>query len=141
MRGPVIIAGCYRNCCRSGISLQRYSLAAGSGRIGLDKRTLDDSNCLVPPHGVPVDDVIPMKWRSSVIDEKGRINRISYELCVLSYSASCAKEIWIVGADRYRNPIDELPRDFDDELVQSPANQNSGFSSLSAIQCSGASSS
>jgi len=80
------------------------------------KRTLDDGRRYVPPLGVPVDDVIPAKWRSSVIDEKGRINRISYELCVLSQLRECirAKEIWVVGADRYRNPDDDLPRDFDD---------------------------
>ncbi|QND54544.1 DUF4158 domain-containing protein (plasmid) [Phyllobacterium sp. 628] len=81
------------------------------------KRTLDDGSRFVPPFGVPVDDVIPAKWRSSVIDEKGRINRISYELCVLSQLRDCirAKEIWVVGADRYRNPDDDLPRDFDDK--------------------------
>lgn len=32
---------------------------------------------------VPMQDV-PARWRSSVIDGDGRVNRISYELCVLT---------------------------------------------------------
>jgi hypothetical protein len=38
--------------------------------------------------------------------------RCRYELCVLSQLRECirAKEIWVVGADRYRNPDDDLPR-------------------------------
>jgi TnpA family transposase len=57
---------------------------------------------------------IPKKWRSTVIDEDGRINLISYELCILTQLRECirSKEIWIVGADRYRNPDDDLPQDF-----------------------------
>src|SRR3546814_4949720 len=51
----------------------------------------------------------------SVIDEEGRVNRISYELCVLAQLRDRirSKEIWVVGADRYRNPDDDLPKDFD----------------------------
>src|SRR3546814_631078 len=45
---------------------------------------VDDGCRYVPPHAVPVDEVIPARWRSSVIDEEGRVNRISYELCVLA---------------------------------------------------------
>src|SRR3546814_19210931 len=69
----------------------------------------------VPPHAVPVDEVIPARWRSSVIDEEGRVNRISYELCVLAQLRDRirSKAIWVVGADRYRNPEDDLPTDFD----------------------------
>ena len=69
----------------------------------------------VPENEVPTLDVIPKKWRSAVIDADGRINRISYELCVLSQLRTCirAKEIWVVGADRYRNPDDDLPKDFE----------------------------
>lgn len=68
---------------------------------------------------VPVDEVpvgsIPKKWRDTFIDEHGRLNVISYELCVLSQLRTRirAKEIWIVGADRYRNPDDDLPKDFE----------------------------
>ncbi|WP_258597204.1 Tn3 family transposase [Mesorhizobium sp. AR07] len=43
------------------------------------------------------------------------MNRISYELCVLTQLRDRirSKEIWVVGADRYRNPDDDLPRDFE----------------------------
>src|SRR3546814_3153163 len=59
--------------------------------------------------------VIPARWRSSVIDDDGRVNRISYELCVLTQLRDRirSKEIWVVGADRYRNPDDDLPKDFE----------------------------
>ncbi len=57
---------------------------------------------------------IPKKWQAFVADRKGRLNVISYELCVLTQLRTClrAKEIWITGADRYRNPDDDLPKDF-----------------------------
>src|SRR3546814_11335059 len=59
--------------------------------------------------------VIPAGWRSSVIDDDGRVNRISYDLCVLTQLRDRirSKEIWVVGADRYRNPDGDLPKDFD----------------------------
>ena len=44
-----------------------------------------------------------------------RINRINYEICVLQALRErlCCKEIWVVGASRYRNPDDDLPTDFE----------------------------
>lgn len=75
---------------------------------------MDDGCRFVPSQDVPVEEVIPAKWRSSVIDDEGRVNRISYELCVLTLLRDRirSKEIWVVGADRYRNPDDDLPKDF-----------------------------
>ncbi|OBY26935.1 Tn3 family transposase [Leisingera sp. JC1] len=66
------------------------------------------------PSSLAPDDSIPRKWRGTVIDERGRLNVISYELCVLAQLRDRirAKEIWIEGADRFRNPDDDLPRDF-----------------------------
>ena len=60
--------------------------------------------------------VVPFKWRSSVIDAQGRVNIIRFELCVLVQLCECirGKEIWVAGADRYRNPDDDLPKDFED---------------------------
>ncbi len=57
---------------------------------------------------------IPRKWRDTVIDQKGRLNVISYELCVLTQLCERirAKEIWVAGAGRYRNPDEDLPKDF-----------------------------
>lgn len=76
---------------------------------------VDDGCRFVPVQGVPIDEVIPARWRSSVIDDDGRVNRISYELCVLTQLRDRlrSKEIWVVGADRYRNPDDDLPKDFE----------------------------
>ncbi|MFT8347293.1 Tn3 family transposase [Gluconobacter oxydans] len=78
-------------------------------------RKLDDGCRYVPAHEVPTDTVIPAKWRGSVIDGDERVNRISYELCVLTVLRERlrSKEIWVVGADRYRNPDDDLPKDFE----------------------------
>ncbi|EFO31876.1 transposase [Roseibium sp. TrichSKD4] len=60
---------------------------------------------------------IPSKWRKTVIDERGRLNVISYELCVLTQLRERirAKEIWVAGSNRYRNPDEDLPRDFAQE--------------------------
>jgi TnpA family transposase len=79
------------------------------------KRAFDTGCRVFPRNGVPVEGVIPPKWRSAIIGKDGRINRISYELCVLSQLRDRirAKEIWVVGADRYRNPDDDLPKDFE----------------------------
>jgi TnpA family transposase len=76
---------------------------------------VDDGCRFVPVQDVPIDEVIPARWRSSVIDDDGRVNRISYELCVLTQLRDRlrSKEIWVVGADRYRNPDDDLPKDFE----------------------------
>lgn len=67
---------------------------------------------------VPLDGVVPTAWRSLVVRQtkKGteRISRISYELCVmreLREKLRC-KEIWVEGADRYRNPDEDVPTDF-----------------------------
>jgi len=63
-------------------------------------------------------DIIPVKWREHVIetDSKGnqKINRMNYEICVLHALRDKLKcrEIWVVGADRYRNPDEHLPSDF-----------------------------
>ncbi|MGB5926739.1 MAG: Tn3 family transposase, partial [Cyclobacteriaceae bacterium] len=50
------------------------------------------------------------------VDDKGveRVNRINYEICVLQAlrdKLRC-KEIWVSGADKYRNPDEDLPQDF-----------------------------
>lgn len=68
---------------------------------------------------VPLDGVISKKWLDIVLEQdkdgKNRVNRITYEVCVLRAlrkRVRC-KEIWIDGADRYRNPDLDLPADFD----------------------------
>ena len=72
---------------------------------------------------------IPRKWQGTVIDNLGRLNVISYELCVLTQLRDRvrAKEIWIEGADRYRNPDDDLPNDF-------PERRNAYYAELNLTQ-------
>ncbi|GLB61944.1 hypothetical protein NCCP133_40730 [Cytobacillus sp. NCCP-133] len=69
---------------------------------------------------VPIDGVIQPKWKEIIIetDSQGieRVNRINYEIAViqsLRTQLRC-KEIWIEGADRYRNPDEDLPQDFEE---------------------------
>lgn len=87
---------------------------------------VDDGRRFVSPQDVPIDEVVPAKWRGAVIGKDGRVNRISCELCVLSQLRESirAKEIWIVGADRYRNPDDDLPKDFETKRAAYYSNLN-----------------
>ena len=68
---------------------------------------------------VPIDGIVQGLWREAVVekDAKGRprVNRITYEICVLEAlrdKLRC-KEVWVVGANRYRNPDEDLPADFE----------------------------
>lgn len=67
----------------------------------------------------PIEGVIRKKWRDIVMeadkDGKERVNRINYEICVLQAlrEGLRSKEIWVVGAERFRNPDEDLPGDFD----------------------------
>ena len=67
---------------------------------------------------VPLEGVIREHWREAVVetDAQGRqrINRLTYEMGVLQAlrdQLRC-KEIWVVGADRDRNPDEDVPQDF-----------------------------
>src|SRR3546814_6956465 len=83
------------------------------------RRTSGGRRVIRPEDGVPLDGVVPPKWRDLVVekddDGRPRINRINYEICVLTALRERlrCKEIWVVGADRYRNSDDDLPRDFE----------------------------
>jgi hypothetical protein len=65
---------------------------------------------------VPLDGVVRDDWQALVQDDKhgGAVNRISYEWCVLTTlreKVRC-KEVWVQGAHRFRNPDEDVPRDF-----------------------------
>ncbi|WP_417460783.1 Tn3 family transposase [Kordiimonas sp.] len=82
--------------------------------------------------GLPIDGVVPKKWREVIIEHDAtsgpRINRINYEICALQTLRERirCKEVWVVGADRYRNPDEDLPGDFEErrpkyyELLEQP---------------------
>jgi len=69
---------------------------------------------------VPLDFVPPL-WRDAVVgeDSDGRpcVDRIAYEITVLNAlrdQLRC-KEVWVAGADRFRNPDDDVPADFEQQ--------------------------
>lgn len=68
---------------------------------------------------IPVSGVIKPKWEKAVVqkDQNGQdcIEKINYEICVLQAlreKLRC-KEIWVAGANKYRNPEKDLPDDFE----------------------------
>ena len=68
---------------------------------------------------IPIDGIIKSGWKEILLEKDSdgheRINRINYEISVLKALRErlCCKEIWVVGADRYRNPDNDLPTDFE----------------------------
>jgi TnpA family transposase len=68
---------------------------------------------------IPIDGVLKAGAKEILMetdsDGSERINRINYEISVLKALRErlCCKEIWVVGANRYRNPDDDLPTDFE----------------------------
>ncbi|BBC28962.1 hypothetical protein SGFS_002530 [Streptomyces graminofaciens] len=87
--------------------------------IDLLKRYLDqpirDGAHFDEAERIPLERVVPEQWRKAVVDERGMVERIPYELCVLVSlrDALRRREIWVVGASRWRNPEDDLPPDFE----------------------------
>ncbi|ACD97397.1 Tn3 family transposase [Trichlorobacter lovleyi] len=82
----------------------------------------DNSQRFIPlDEGIPIDGVIRKQDQEVVLEEdaqgRERINRINYEICVLQAlrdKLRC-KEIWVMGADKFRNPDEDLPADFEDK--------------------------
>jgi TnpA family transposase len=68
---------------------------------------------------VPIEGVVPPHWRELVLEQDSsgeiRVNRINYEISALHSlrEGLRCKAIWVAGADRFRNPDDDLPADFD----------------------------
>ncbi|MFK8020760.1 MAG: Tn3 family transposase [Pseudomonadales bacterium] len=77
--------------------------------------------CFHMLHHIPIKDVIRPKWRNLIsrsdADGTQQINRIDYEVCVLRVLRERlrCKEIWVVGANKYRNPDLDLPTDFEEK--------------------------
>jgi len=85
--------------------LARYAARSGTIRF------------YAPGEVVPLDGVVPAEWREAVVDETGRVERIPYEMCVLRAlrEATRRREVWVVGANRWRDPDADLPQDFEAE--------------------------
>ena len=85
---------------------------------------------------VPIEGVVPPNWRELVMEQDSsgevRVNRINYEISALHSlrEGLRCKAIWVAGADRFRNPDDDLPADFDVQrktyyaVLQQPENAN-----------------
>jgi hypothetical protein len=72
-----------------------------------------------PDHeSIPIKEVVASKWREFVVEEDddgtSRVNRLNYEVCTLQALREKVRvrEIWIEGANRYRDPDNDLPTDF-----------------------------
>ena len=63
---------------------------------------------------VPVDGVVPQGWLGAIRDERGLVERIPYELCVLVAlrDAIRRREVFVDGAARWCDPDQDLPKDF-----------------------------
>ncbi len=67
---------------------------------------------------VPLEGVVKPAWRDFIREKDAdgllRVNRLSYELCVLAALRERfrCRELWVVGANKYRNPDEDLPADF-----------------------------
>ncbi len=67
----------------------------------------------------PLEGVVPASWENIITEKDSagetRVNRLTYELSVLQTLRERvrSKEIWVSGAAQFRNPEDDLPRDFD----------------------------
>lgn len=72
---------------------------------------------------VPLEGAVKNLWREAVIERDAdgqlRINRVSYEVAVLETLRTQlrCKEVWVVGANRYRNPDEDLPADFEKNRI------------------------
>lgn len=66
-----------------------------------------------------IDSLLKKNLRNFIVekDKDGaeKVNRISFEICLLQSlrDGLRCREIWIVGANRFRNPDEDLPDDFD----------------------------
>jgi TnpA family transposase len=88
--------------------------------LELVKRFADTKlRCFPVDEEVPLEGVVRGLWRDAIVEQdaagRDRINRVTYEVAVLEAlreQLRC-KEIWVAGADRYRNPDEDLPADFE----------------------------
>ena len=88
--------------------------------IKLIRRHRDSRQLFFTLEEAPIDGVIRKNMRDIIVetDSHGveRVNRINYEIAVLEALRTKirCKEIWVVGADKYRNPDEDLPADYED---------------------------
>ncbi|MGH7592453.1 MAG: Tn3 family transposase, partial [Gemmatimonadales bacterium] len=113
------------------------------------KENRDNTNRYYAANAVPLAGVVARKWRKVLIEKtkqgEERVNRINYEICVLRALRRRlrTKELWVDGADRYRNPEHDLPADFDDkrdsyyDLLRAPKDPTVFIDKIQAAMRSG----
>lgn len=85
----------------------------------LKKYTGSPQHYYTPEDEVLIDGVLKSSWRDLIVevdsDGQERVNRVNYEISVLQALRDKlrSKEIWVVGAKRYCNPEEDLPKDFE----------------------------
>ena len=73
---------------------------------------------------IPIKDVVSSKLKNLVVESNKKsgkkINHINYEIATLQTLRDKLryKEIWVVGAKRYRNPEENLPQDFSQKKLE-----------------------
>jgi hypothetical protein len=102
-----LVFGCHNTTYRP--VMQALALLARYAGVDGKTRFFADTDM------VPIDGVVPRAWREAVVDDRGRVERIPYELCVLVAlrDALRRREIYVAGAQRWRGPDEDLPGDFD----------------------------
>lgn len=89
--------------------------------IHLIKSHLESGTTYYPSHlAIPLEGAIKNSHQSFVLEnteQEERVNRVSYELCVLRNLRDKLriKEVWIKGAYQYRNPEEDVPQDFEEK--------------------------
>jgi hypothetical protein len=81
----------------------------------------------IPTHRGLAGDWEPLLYRTDG-DGRQRVVRMIYEVCTfqaLREQLRC-KEIWVAGADRWRNPAQDLPTDFEDRRAPSTTRRCAG---------------
>jgi len=72
---------------------------------------------------IPLEGIIPPAWSSLVVektsDGQTRINRINYEICVLTTLRDhlLRRTVWVEGARDYRNLDEDMPQDYEQNRV------------------------
>lgn len=89
--------------------------------INLLKNHIDEKNrYFTLEEESKIDSILKKSLRQVIVeeDENGneRINRISFEICLLQAlrEGLRCREIWVIEANRYRNPDEDLPDDFEE---------------------------
>jgi TnpA family transposase len=120
MLGPVLAAlrfRCHNTTYRPVMDaidlLVRYAQADGGAEKTQRKA---GGTAFAAGERVPIEGVVPKEWQDAITDERGRIERIPYELCVLIAlrEALRRREIWVEGAGVWRDPEEDMPENFED---------------------------